>query len=214
MGSRQGIKGRSMAARILIVRLRLVLVLVALVLLHGCGSAVRIPEDSFYRLAIAAPPPAVGMTLPGVLQVHVDAAAPIYRDRSLLYSEAAQVNRLQRYHYHHWVDTPPRLLQHGLVQYLRASARADQIVTTADRLPFAQRLQVNLERFEHVRGADKVVVQVRVALTAPDEATFILQRTLQVEEAVSGKEFSAVVTAYEQAVTRLFAQLAGLLAKP
>lgn len=175
--------------------------------LSACGGNARVPDDNFYRLMIMSPQPAERAVLAGTLQVNVDAAAPIYRDRSLLYSDDARANRLQRYHYHHWIDSPPRLLQYNLVQYLRAAGVADQVVATGNRRAAEYQLHVELERFEHVRGLNKVELQVRFVLTSGSASEQLFNREIQLEKPVSGRDVTAVVAAYEAAVSELYAEI-------
>lgn len=185
--------------------------LIAAVLLSACAGAARVPEDSFYRLEIAAPAQRLETpALPGILSVQVGSAAPVYRDRAFLYSEAQVPGRLQRYHYHYWMDTPPRLLQRTLAEYLRAAGIATAVVTPEDAIDGRYRLRVDIERFEQRRGRNggDVTVAVSLALSERGTGALLLQDRLHSEAAVHGDDHHALAAAYQHAAEALYAQLA------
>lgn len=184
--------------------------LVAAVLLSACAGGARVPEDSFYRLEIGAPalrmePPA----LAGILSVQVGSAAPVYRDRAFLYSDAQMPGRLQRYHYHYWVDAPPRLVQRSLADYLRAAGIATAVVTPEDAIDARYRLRVDIERFEQRRDRDGGDVDVALSLTLSERATgaVLFQERLQGEAAVQGGDHPALAVAYRRATEDVYARI-------
>ncbi|MBI5460788.1 MAG: membrane integrity-associated transporter subunit PqiC [Gammaproteobacteria bacterium] len=192
------------------VRPRCIAILAVSVLLGGCAGAARIPEDSFYRLEIAAPAirlPAPALT--GVLVVQSGTAAPVYRDRALLYSEPETPARLQRYHYQYWIDTPPQLVQRSLADYLRAAGVATDVVLPEEGIDARYRLRVDIERFEHRRGraGGEVAVGLRLTLAERASGTLLAQEFLQGDAAVQGNDFSAVAAAYRQALTDLYGRI-------
>lgn len=184
--------------------------LLAVALLSACAGGARVPEDSFYRLEVA--PPAARLATPaldGILSVQVGSAAPVYRDRAFLFSEARQPGRLQRYHYHYWMDTPPRLVQHTLADYLRAAGIATAVVTPADAIDERYRLRVDIERFEQRRAHDggDVTVALRVTLSERGSGALLLQAPLQAEAAVRGGGHADLAAAYRHATEAVYAQL-------
>lgn len=184
--------------------------LAAAVLLAACAGGARVPEDNFYRMDIAAPAARLAVpALADVMSVQAGAAAPVYRDRAFLYSEARSPERLQRYHYHYWTDTPPRLLQRALADYLREAGVATAVVMPEDGIDARYRLRLDIERFEHVRGQDggQVVVAVRLALGERGSGALPLQERLEAEAAVQGGEHTDLAEAYRRATQDLFARI-------
>jgi ABC-type uncharacterized transport system auxiliary subunit len=174
----------------------------------------RIPEDNFYRLENVAPVSALAApALQGILMVQGGTAAPVYRDRALLYSESDSPERLQRYHYQYWIDSPPQLLQSGLADYLRKAGVARQVVLPQDSVDADFRLRVDIERFEHIRGQSsdrnggQVAVALRVTLIERATGKLLMQAQLQTDAAVQGGEFSAVAIAYQQAMMDLYGRI-------
>lgn len=184
--------------------------LAAAVLLAACAGGTRVPEDNFYRLDIAAPAARLAVpALADVLSVQAGAAAPVYRDRAFLYSEARTPGRLQRYHYHYWTDAPPRLLQRALADYLRAAGIATAVVMPEDGIDARYRLRLDIERFEHVRGQNggTVVVAARLNLSERGSGTLRLQERLEAQSAVQGGEHADLAAAYQRATQDLFARI-------
>lgn len=188
---------------------RLTLLTIAL-LLSACAGGTRVPEDSFYRLEIDAP--AARMESPalrGILAVQVGTAAPVYRDRAFLYSDARQPGRLQRYHYHYWMDAPPRLVQRSLADYLRAAGIATAVVTPEDAIDERYRLRVDIERFEQRRARDGGDVTVELSLTLSERGTgaLLLQERVQGGAAVRGDDHPALAAAYRRATEETYARV-------
>ena len=182
----------------------------AALLLSACAGGARVPEDNFYRFEIAAPVTRMqAPALEGILSVQVGAAAPVYRDRAFLYSEAQAPERLQRYHYHYWTDTPPRLLQRSLADYLRAAGVATAVVLPEDAIDERYRLRVDIERFEHLRDRDGGEVSVGVSLTLSERGTgtLLLQERLHAEAAVQGDDHADLAAAYQRATQDVYARI-------
>lgn len=193
---------------------RQMVLLATLLLLTGCSSAPPIPTNSFYRLDIAAPEVRLDSpVLKDTLSVQVGAAMPLYRDRALLHSEAGAETSLQRYHYHYWIDTPPHLLQIELADYLRDAGVAAVVVMPEDSVNEVYRLRLDIDRFEHLRGANggKVSVGLRVLLTERSAGRLLLQDRLVAEAVVQGEDFARLTAGYQQAVTELFERVVVLL---
>ncbi|MDX1571086.1 MAG: hypothetical protein R3200_11415, partial [Xanthomonadales bacterium] len=99
-----------------------------LLVLAGCGSAPPVPEDHHYRLVRAELPnrretPAIT----GPLLVELPEAVGVRQNRPLLYSQPPHI-AFQQYHFHHWEDSPPRMLQRRLRWALDAAGVADSVV--------------------------------------------------------------------------------------
>jgi len=96
-------------------------------ILPACVKQPPLPTDHYYRL-------------PALQEVNTDSeiidsvsviafqADGLYRERAILYSE--NEIEIKQYHYHHWVDSPKRLLQEYLAERLRLSRISKVVLTT------------------------------------------------------------------------------------
>lgn len=191
--------------------------LVCVSTLLGCVAGTRVPEDSFYRLDIGLPNQVTEKpVLDGVLLVEVVAAAPIYRDRSFLYSDNREPARLRRRHYLHWIDSPPHLLEQGLAKYLSSAGVAALVVTPEERVERLYRLMLSLERFEHVRdqASGAVVVEAKLMLSMRGIERPLRHKRLKAEAVVQQSDFAGVVASYQRCVESLYAQVQSTLVGP
>jgi ABC-type uncharacterized transport system auxiliary subunit len=104
---------------------------VSLVLLavSACSTPPPVPDDRYYRLAGSA----AGIRLPepaldGVLLVDTPNAAGVRRSRKMIYSDDEANVRFKQYHYHHWEDSPPLLIQQHLTDFLNQSGYAHSVI--------------------------------------------------------------------------------------
>ncbi len=135
--------------------------------LAACAAA-PLPEDHYYRLAIAlpataqtAPPPIASIN---VRRIHMTG---IYGARPLLYSSAQTPTELRQYHYHYWADNPARLIQEQLAEYLRAAHLAREVTTAASSAGAAAEYQLDatVPRFEQRIDGAGAQAEVMLELT-------------------------------------------------
>ena len=94
-------------------------------LLSACfGGGESVPQDQFYRLSDVSYDGDRLKQMVNVLAVSSLESDVLHRERAILYSQADEPLKLQRYHYHHWTNVPSKLIQDHLVDYLRSSGMA------------------------------------------------------------------------------------------
>ncbi|MGK0173051.1 MAG: ABC-type uncharacterized transport system auxiliary subunit [Gammaproteobacteria bacterium] len=190
--------------------LRIALVLALVGGLAGCAKSPPVPVDRFYRLP--EPPPLA--VLPGadawgkMVAVASLRSVGLHTERAVVFSEDAAAVMLERYHYHHWVDNPPRLLQDYLVARLRHAltnalvmgeleGRADTVVAG------------RVKRFEHhidAKGSHgRALVMVELRVTRAGARKPVLIRDYEVSTAVSGAGMPATAQAFGEAVDAITA---------
>ena len=100
-----------------------------LFLVASCASISSIPEDKYFPLTIQTPIP---LTAPfpvnAVIAVERFQSETLYEDRSIVYSLAKQPGELLQYHYHHWTESLPSLVQTRLIDFLRQANFAAYVV--------------------------------------------------------------------------------------
>ena len=178
-------------------------------LLAGCfGSSPPIPEDIYYRLQPAAPAQRFDAPRVGLVVVDRPGGASVYTARDIAYSDAAPHLRLQHYHYHHWVDPPPQLLQQALVDYLRAANFARTVTSEAGRQAPAWRLSGVVRRFERLNAGSGWQAAVTLELRADSAGGRepLLLRQYETMVAAEGDGMEATVQAFAKATGSLFDQ--------
>jgi ABC-type uncharacterized transport system auxiliary subunit len=185
------------------------LVLITL-LLSACGSIKPVPEDRFYRLAeIPAQEPLAQPLLPGVLAVGTIETPGIYSERAILYSEQDRPTELLRYHYHAWIDAPPRLIQDHLALFLRGAAVAPTVVIDNGQAEWNYLLTGRLRRFERemdgTGSSVAVAIEYRLLERGGSQPLWVKDYTAQ--EPVSGETVNDAVQAFSAALNRIDTEL-------
>ncbi len=168
----------------------------------GCGSAPPVPEERYYRIGVAAPMALSAPALAGLVVVAPLQSDGLHSERAILYAEQRQPRELRRYHYHHWADSPPRLLQEQLVAYLRQARAAATVLPDDPRLLAEHRVVGRLVRFERLNNADRALaaVELELGLERKGSARPVLLRQYSAEVPARNGSVAAVVEAFEQAV--------------
>ena len=96
----------------------------------GCVKAPPVPPDQFYRL----PEPVSDQVTKlvqwrGLVLVTALRSDGLHTERALVFSEDAGALSLARYHYHHWIDGPPKLVQEYVASRIRAAASEAMVIT-------------------------------------------------------------------------------------
>ncbi|MCH9673583.1 MAG: ABC-type transport auxiliary lipoprotein family protein [Gammaproteobacteria bacterium] len=180
---------------------------VVLLALAGCSSAPPVPTDHFYRLPAPAPTSvSLGKVLGEVAIVPPLRADGLHNERALLYADDPNGLRLKRYHYHLWLDNPPKLLQEQLAAHLRATEAADLIMTKSGPVP--NYLVVGkIYRFEQAilaEGKSKVSVDLQLGVERAGEyKPFLVKRYARHGE-VATQSVVEVVEVYGELVNDIF----------
>jgi ABC-type uncharacterized transport system auxiliary subunit len=168
----------------------------------GCGSAPPVPVERYYRIAVPAPKALSAPVLPGLLAVAPLQSDGLHSERALLYADQGQPRELRRYHYHHWADSPPRLLQEQLVAYLRQARAAATVLPDDPRLLAEYRVVGRLVRFERLNDAERALaaVELELGLERKGSARPVWLHQYRAEMPARDGSVAAVAEAFEQAV--------------
>ena len=186
--------------------------------LGGCAGSGSVPEDHYYRLAtLPVVEPFDRAPLEGVVRVERIDAMGLLRDRAMLFSRADTPQRLQRHHYHHWVDPPPRLVRDQLVRYLRDRNLAGLVATEPMARAADLRLHLVLHDFSRrLHAPDRHTVRVELELvvqTAGDDRPLLLRHYAREVAAANGSPAAAVL-AFDQALAEIYGVLVQDLVAP
>ncbi|MCU7813295.1 MAG: PqiC family protein [Candidatus Thiodiazotropha sp. (ex Notomyrtea botanica)] len=179
-------------------------------LLTACATSEPIPEDHFYRLLSPSnPTPLEKPIINGVLKVEPIKAFGIYRERAILFSRSDSPEILKQHHYHHWIDTPTRLIRDQLVDYLRKSAIAETVAGAQIGMKGDVRLHLELKHFERVlHPSGSVSVKVRLDAMIADKSNRPLKVVSYLQEApAESNSIAASVAAINLALVEIYRNL-------
>lgn len=143
---------------------RFLLIIVFVIALPGCfGGGAEIPQDNFYRLNDIISAHKVGRLFQ-VLAVAPLKSDALHHERAILYSDAEQPLKIKRYHYHHWTQVPNELIQEHLIDYLKKTDIASQVVRYGEVARVDARVSGYIKSFERVLNAGEIKVRVELEL--------------------------------------------------
>ena len=181
---------------------------VVVLLASGCSVAPQ-PPDLYYRIYAEGIPQSTSPAhLDGILSVRRFLSDGLVGERSLVYGASDHDNPLLQYHYHHWTESPTRMLQEQLVPYLRQARIAEQVVTPDLEVAPDYELIGKIRRMEQLRGdGPSVVVDLEFVLRNPANAELMWLQSYALEVACADESLIAAIDAYNQAVSEIFAQV-------
>ena len=193
------------ASRNHVSRLRVLLIVSALLSQGGCFSVGTAPPDHFYRLELTSPDLRFDTAvLPGTIQVTRPSADALTGERYLLYRENGQSMQVHHHPYHQWIDSPTLLLQQEIARYLRSSQLADHVVTPQHRARVDYLLSCRIAKFERVLDeSPRVVMELELGLTQMRNREPLLLQTYREEQPTRGKGVAASIEAYDQALAKI-----------
>lgn len=177
-------------------------------LIAGCAGSSPMPSDHFYRLPdLTLQSESVQFVL-GDIFVEQFITDGLHRERAILYTNDPLSIELGQYHYHHWIDSPTRLIRDQLIQYLRDSNVAPQVFDTPD---VSAKLQIHgkIKRFERQRNdtSDSVIVTLdfRVIQSSLESSLLLKSYTEQID--FEGQSMNKAVVAFSEALSIIFSHL-------
>ena len=179
-----------------------------IVLMGGCLGAPA-PSEQFYRLEVSFPTVAQfkNPLLLGTLQIMRPRSDALTGERNLLYRVNAGTSEVHRHAYHRWIDSPTRLLQQQITNYLRHSGMAKQVVTPELRIKADYRLTCYLTRLERiVNDHPRVIMELELGLTHIKNREAILLETYSAEQPAQGLDIASSIVAYNQALENILGQ--------
>ncbi|HJO24192.1 MAG: ABC-type transport auxiliary lipoprotein family protein [Myxococcota bacterium] len=163
------------------------------------------PRDHFYRLEVSTPTRS-GPTLPGVLEVARFTSDDVLRRTAILRAEPGSPE-VMPYGYHFWVNSPTLILQHALVDYLRAAGAAETVTTPRAGMNADWNVSGQLYRFDHLPGPEpKVTVEIELGLEKGQRrnSKSVVQKIYRAEVSAADKSFRAAAEAFGNAVGTIF----------
>ena len=177
-------------------------ILISLLILTGCVNQPPLPTDHYYRL-----PPIQGANSDketvNSISVVAFQADGLYRERAILYSENEV--ELKQYHYHHWVDSPNRLLQEYLTDTLRLRKISKLVLTTFEgNSEFIIKGKIKAFEQKIIDNQNIAMVSIELRVDGNDQSFPILYK--QYTETVNSEESSmaSVINAFGIAINNIY----------
>jgi len=136
----------------------------------GCAGRTTVPDDHFYQLpeilpAIKQEAHLINGTL-GIAPLRSDG---LHRERAILYVNSDHPLELHRYRYHHWTDSPPRLVQESLLKYLRETRIAANVSRHTPGMQADGLIRGRLAQFKRIIDNNDIKVSVTLELEYGDQ---------------------------------------------
>jgi len=185
---------------------RVVLLMAGFALLAACGQT-RIPQDHYYRLNLAAPHRVTAPVLSGTLVVKRFDANGLLQGRSIIHSRASTPLEAEAYHYHHWADIPPVMLQQQLVAYLRRAGVAARVAAADADIQADYLITGNIHRFERaVDGVATGIIELELGLIRKASGHILFSHTYRREIRASGGTMLDTVAALNTGTREIYAE--------
>ncbi len=183
-----------------------ILIYLVIFTLGGCSAQKPVPEDRYFRLPDVAASSIQHTPLSdGIVYVSIFESNGLHRERALVYSDSREGVELRQYHYHHWVDSPTRMIRDHLVHYLRAIGAAPTIVSSID--PDSKiEIKGKIHRFDRVINNDTIEVVVALELSADRGGRLLHVGDYILTEPAGGRAMNDTVEAFHRALTNCFNQ--------
>lgn len=183
------------------------LIVLASLLLAGCGGAPTVPDFTWYRMPRPqALEPHAAELFEAPVVVEAFGADGLYADQALVYALDPGAQRLRQYHYQLWTDPPTRILQRRLLAMLREAGIA---ATVTDELPASRsaiRIGGTILRLDRVpieAGGFAAVVALKLRADAVDGRPLV-DDYYRAEVAATDATIQSTVDAYGAALDIIF----------
>ena len=182
------------------------LVMAALIILAGCGGAVKYPN--YYTLHVPPPPdPPAPENLHATLAIR-EFRSPVYlRQGAIVYKTSP--DQIGFYNYHRWAVDPRDFVTNAVTDRLRASGNFAQVRTYDGRSDVDYVLTGRLEELDEIDYEGGVKVHVAISAQMVSLATGATVWTNSVSEVgtVSQRDVPAVVSAMNSTMGRAIERL-------
>ena len=179
------------------------LISLLLALFSACAVPPPVPEDNYYQLPKATIN-AQARVLVKDLAVKRLVSDGLHGERPLLFSQSGQALQLKQYHYHHWSDTPPRLIQEYLISALRQAKLANTVTNYDPGQRTALTLSGKIRHFEQISRGSKNEVLVELELQLHDKHHKLVHlKDYRVSQRAKSAKPHDLVSAYGEALNKI-----------
>lgn len=172
--------------------------------LMACSSQAPLPTDHYYRLPELKNVNSDEKQVDSISVITFQAEG-LYQERAILYTE--NEIELKQYHYHHWTDSPTRLLQERLVERLRLSSISNLVLNTFEgnsELIIKGRIKA-FERLQQ-KGSESVYVKLLLQVNSNTKNVPILHKEYVQTVVLPSDNIANAIKAFSEAVDLIFSE--------
>jgi ABC-type uncharacterized transport system auxiliary subunit len=180
--------------------------LVALMILAGCGGAVKYPNYYTLHLQPPADPPAQE-GVRASLAVREFRSPSYLRQGAIVYKTSPE--QIGFYNYHRWAVDPREFVTNAVTERLRASGNFTQVKLYDGRSDIDYVLSGRLERLEEIdyEGGVKVEVAISAQMTSFSTGTTVWTNSVSEVGTVGQRDVPSVVSEMNQTMGRAIEKL-------
>lgn len=187
-------------------QMAVVFALAALIILVGCGGAVKYPN--YYTLHVPPPPdPPTPENVHATLAVREFRSPAYLRQGAIVYKASAE--QIGFYNYHRWAVDPREFVTNAVTDRLRASGNFTQVKLYDGRADIDYVLSGRLEKLEEIDYEGGVKVEVAISAQMTNLATGATVWTNSISEVgtVGQRDVPAVVAEMNRTMERAIEKL-------
>ena len=182
--------------------MRSIILLSFCLVLTACSTQAPLPTDHYYRLPELRDIDSDQKRLDSISVLNFKAVG-LYQERAILYTED-QIE-LKQYHYHHWTDSPTRLLQERLAERLRLSGISNLVLNTFEGNS-ALIIKGQVKAFERVqqKGSESVYMKLLLQVDSNTKGAPILHKEYVQTVILPSNNITNTIRAFAEAVDLIF----------
>ncbi|HXZ79195.1 MAG TPA: ABC-type transport auxiliary lipoprotein family protein [Terriglobales bacterium] len=181
-------------------------VLVASIVLAGCGGGVKYPK--YYTLQVPPPPdPPAPEGVRASLAIREFRSPAYLRQGAIVYKTTPE--QIGFYNYHRWAEDPRELVTNAVIDRLRASGNFTQVKSYDGRADVDYILSGRLEKLEETDydGGIRVEVAISAQMTSLASGATVWTNSVLESGTVANRDVPGVVSAMNQTMERAIEKL-------
>ena len=181
---------------------------VLVLVISACSSAPPVPEDRYYRLPDEGATSQTRLLRQGAIFVERFTADGIYQDRAIAYSDRSTPTVVLQHHYSFWLDSPSKMLQLRLEDYLR-HADAAPLVTDVPWASAGLSVYGRILRLDRVLGPGSTEVRVALEFNVRQAGKDVplLVKEYKAGATAADQSVQSSVAAFGTALSEIFSRL-------
>ncbi len=182
--------------------MRFSILLCCFLTLTACSSQAPLPTDHYYRLPELKDVNTDEKRVSSISVITFQAEG-LYQERAILYTE--DEIELKQYHYHHWTDSPTRLLQERLAERLRLSRISNLVLNTFEGNSELI-IKGQIKAFERLqqKGSESVYVKLLLKVNSNTKHAPILHKEYVQTVVLPSNNIANAIKAFAEAVDLIF----------